>query len=184
MCQRTIRRPCYKYRATPRPLGPAPIAAEVGQSLGVLTGHHLQGFQVSALRKPVAPSACGVGSPCIRGNHQQCGRGLWINTLASCFGRDTWEVRSVSPCKCPRGMEPHLCTAGPSSITAGGVFSCPILLSLLPLENSFQISNLYPTLASGSAFRAPNIGHPRNQGLCNSRAHQAFPTAEVPGTMY
>lgn len=65
-----------------------------------------------------------------------------------------------------------------------GVFSCPILFSLLPLENSFQISNLYPTLASGSAFRAPNIGHPWNQGLCNSRAHQAFPTAEVPGTMY
>lgn len=57
-----------------------------------------------------------------------------------------------------------------------GLFSCPILLSLLLLGNSFQISHLYSTLASGSAFRAPKIGHAWNQGLCISRAHQAFLT--------
>lgn len=74
-------------------------------------------------------------------------------------------------------------TAGTGSEKHWGVFSCPILLSQLPLGNSFHISNLYSTLVSGSAFRAPEMISVE-PGALHFLCTSGFPDTEVPGTIY
>lgn len=167
-----------------------PIAAEVGRSPGMLTRHRLQCSQISRPfcsgpdpKAPVA-SVCVVGSHCPQGQPSTAGKGVSGQTpqppalggiLLSCV---LWV-----PLRAPVEWNTVCTTARAGSEKHWGVFSCPILLSQLPLGNSFHISNLYSTLVSGSAFRAPemiSVEPGALRFLCTS----GFPDTEVPGTIY